>query len=345
MVGGELGEFIGQYLMARKCVMGRAEDRAFEFTCEATKKWATAYANDEDEEKKFMVGPFVLVSTSARQLALRLDADGTADKYLKKLVEVMRQIFQKLHKERAKKAVCVWTCCELLRMYFKLGQVNQCPFLIAALTQPYRETFTVLDLPRPISVTLSFYWGKHCVFDHKFKEAEEKLSYAFQHLGDGELNRRLVLEYLVPCKILLGSLPSPEMLKRYRLRRFEGIVKAIRRGDVRMFTAELEEHAEAFIQVGTYLLVEKAKLLVYRTLCKRVHGILKEQSGGKHQLNLAPFEHAFNWQEDMDSDEAACVLANLIFQGAVKAYISNEHRKIVFSKDKPFPPIATMKYT
>ena len=36
----------------------------------------------------------------------------------------MRQIFQKLHKEKAKKAVCVWTCCELLRMYFKLGQVR-----------------------------------------------------------------------------------------------------------------------------------------------------------------------------------------------------------------------------
>ena len=31
-------------------------------------------------------------------------------------------------------------------------------------------------------------------------------------------------------------------------------------------------------------------------------------------------------------------------QGAMKAYISNEHRKIVFSKDKPFPPIAAMKY-
>ena len=50
-----------------------------------------------------------------------------------------------------------------------------------------------------------------------------------------------------------------------------------------------------------------------------MHGILKEQSGGKHQLNLGPFEHAFAWQEDMDADEAACVLANLIFQGAVPA--------------------------
>ena len=39
-------------------------------------------------------------------------------------------------------------------------------------------------------------------------------------------------------------------------------MRAIRRGDVRLFTAELEEHAEAFIQTGTYLLVEKAKLLV-----------------------------------------------------------------------------------
>jgi len=157
-------------------------------------------------------------------------------------------------------------------------------------------------------------------------------------------NRRLVLEYLIPCNILLGNLPSPAMLEQYRLYRFRDIVRAIRVGDVRLFTSELEKHAEAFIQVGTYLLVEKSKLLVYRTLCRRVHGILKEQTGGKHQLDLAAFEKVFAWHEDMDADEVACVLSNLIFQGAMKAYISNEHRKIVFSKDKPFPPIAAMKY-
>lgn len=134
------------------------------------------------------------------------------------------------------------------------------------------------------------------------------------------------------------------MLEQYRLYRFRDIVRAIRVGDVRLFTSELEKHAEAFIQVGTYLLVEKSKLLVYRTLCRRVHGILKEQTGGKHQLDLAAFEKVFAWHEDMDADEVACVLSNLIFQGAMKAYISNEHRKIVFSKDKPFPPIAAMKY-
>merc|ERR1719201_991258 len=182
-VGGDFGEFLGQFLMARKCMLARDDARAFEFTLEATKKWASIYEAEDEAEKKWMVGPYVLISTSARQLAMQIDADAGSDKNLKKLVEVMRQIFQKLHKEKAKKAVCVWTCCELLRMYFKLGQVNQCPFLIAALTQPYREGFTLTDLPRPIAVTMSFYWGKHCVFDHKFKDAEEKLSYAFKQVG------------------------------------------------------------------------------------------------------------------------------------------------------------------
>ena len=36
---------------------------------------------------------------------------------------------------------------------------------------------------------------------------------------------------------------------RYRLYRFRDIVRAIRVGDVRLFTSELEKHAEAFIQV------------------------------------------------------------------------------------------------
>jgi hypothetical protein len=339
---GPFSGFLGDFLMALKSSAQHDEARAFEFMSEALKKWSGLYEKDEDDVKKWMVAPFVRVSTSARDIAVKLD--GNSDKYQKKLVEVMRQIFQKLHKEKAKKPVCVWTCCELLRMYFKLGQVNQCPFIISALTQPYREGFTLTDLPRPIAVAMNFYWGKHLVFDHKFKDAEEKLTWAFNELGDSVNNRRLVLEYLIPCNILLGNLPSPAMLEQYRLYRFRDIVRAIRVGDVRLFTSELEKHAEAFIQVGTYLLVEKSKLLVYRTLCRRVHGILKEQTGGKHQLDLAAFEKVFAWQEDMDADEVACVLSNLIFQGAMKAYISNEHRKIVFSKDKPFPPIAAMKY-
>merc|ERR1712083_324481 len=118
------------------------------------------------------------------------------------------------------------------------------------------------------------------------------------------------------------------------------IVRALREGNLRLFTQRMEEHAADFIKMGTYLLMTKLKFTVLRNLTKGVHGEigrrLKENAG--HKLDLAPFEHVFAWQDGCDVDETACVLSNLIYQGAVKGYLSHEHRKLVFAKENPFPP-------
>merc|ERR1712032_155492 len=103
---------------------------------------------------------------------------------------------------------------------------------------------------------------------------------------------------------------------------------------------------EALIQSGSYLVVEKLKLLAYRNLCVRVHGICaaecdaKGRSEHRHKQDLLPYERAFEWQDGCDADETVCILANLIYIGAVRGYLSDEHRKIVFSKESPFPSAA-----
>jgi hypothetical protein len=40
---------------------------------------------------------------------------------------------------------------------------------------------------------------------------------------------------------------------------------------------------------------------------------------------------------EMEVDEIECVLANLIYNGYIKGYISHQHGKLVVSKDKAFP--------
>ena len=42
---------------------------------------------------------------------------------------------------------------------------------------------------------------------------------------------------------------------------------------------------------------------------------------------------------EMDIDEIECMLANLIYKGYVKGYLSHQHSKLVLSKGKPFPPL------
>ena len=53
---------------------------------------------------------------------------------------------------------------------------------------------------------------------------------------------------------------------------------------------------------------------------------------------------AMRWlSEDVELDEIECILANLIFQGKIKGYISHGKRHLILSKISPFPTAAVIK--
>lgn len=60
-----------------------------------------------------------------------------------------------------------------------------------------------------------------------------------------------------------------------------------------------------------------------------------------HQLDLQHFLIAlqFAGENDITMDETHCIVANLIFEGRIKGYISQQHNKLVVSKQNPFPPL------
>jgi len=343
-VGDVHGEVLSLYLL---CIRAKALDQSLqelELACTCLKTWVQRYI-ESDGAALWMTPTMTYLSIMTRRVASQLDtakrSENNSDAYLKKLVEIHRELFQKLNKERSKRAGYIWVCCELLRAYFKLGQISQCSFLLNAVTQSLAKDATnPKDLPKAISVTFYFFWGKHCVFNHDLREADEKLSWAFNHCPPkNKGNRRRILLYLIPCKMRLGVLPTQELLKSHGLDMFVDIVKAIREGNAKLFTEKMEEYTSDFIKMGTYILMMKLKFMVMRNLCKGVHHEIRRKQGDKAvKLDLQPFEHIFHWQDDCDADETACVLSNLIHQGAVKGYLSHEHRKLVFAKDLPFPP-------
>ena len=60
-------------------------------------------------------------------------------------------------------------------------------------------------------------------------------------------------------------------------------------------------------------------------------------------LSLVDVARAFKWLGlPMDYDEIECVLANLIFRGYVRGYISHTKRMLVLSKSNPFPTSAVI---
>lgn len=63
-----------------------------------------------------------------------------------------------------------------------------------------------------------------------------------------------------------------------------------------------------------------------------------------HQLDLQHFLIAlqFAGENDITMDETHCIVANLIFEGRIKGYISQQHNKLVVSKQNPFPALNTI---
>jgi len=316
--------------------------------CSALRQWCDRYSGDEGQ-CRWMLVPLLWFASQPRRLALELDRADSANKYQAKVVEVLREQFQKLHRDRTKREGSLAICCELLRLYFHIGQAAQCSFLLAAVSQTQGgQKLDMKVLPKSISVTLCYFWGKHCVLDGNVAEAEDKLGFALSCCPPkASRNRQKILTYLVPCRLRKGRFPSRALLKRHGLQHYNGIVRSVVTGNVRLFESEFEEYGARFIQAGTYLIVEKLKLLVFQTLCRQVYAVQASEieSRGKaehrHKQDLMPYETAFKWQDDCDEDETMCVMANLIYIGAVRGYMSDEHHKIVFSKESAFPPSAS----
>lgn len=58
------------------------------------------------------------------------------------------------------------------------------------------------------------------------EDANDKLSFAFVHcLRSAQPNKARIAYFLVPVKMLLGTLPSPALLERYDLTLYQPIVQ------------------------------------------------------------------------------------------------------------------------
>lgn len=222
---------------------------------------------------------------------------------------------------------------QLFKIYFKLNKLHLTKPLIRAVdSSPLRDRFSKSQL-----VTYRYYVGRKHMFDNSFKEAEEYLQYAFEKC-DHEVseNKRSILRYLIPVKMLLGQMPKESLLRKYQLTQFLGVMAAVKEGHLANLNLALEEHEQVFIKWGIFLILEKLKMITYRNLFKRVTLVLKN-----HQINIQSFTTALKLMEveDIDDDETACILANLINDGRIKGYISHQHQKLVVSKQNAFPPL------
>lgn len=225
---------------------------------------------------------------------------------------------------------------QLFKIYFKINKLHLCKPLIRAIDSSNLKN----DFSRAQIVTYKYYTGRKAMFDSDFKPAEEFLSYSFDHCHrSSQKNKRMILIYLLPVKMLLGHMPTLQLLRKYDLMQFSDVTRGVREGNLLLLNEALSKHETFFIRCGIFLILEKLKTITYRNLFKKVYLLLQT-----HQLPLEAFLVALRMMkvDDVDLDEVQCILANLIYQGHIKGYISHQHQKLVVSKQNPFPPLSSL---
>ncbi|NWW39933.1 PCID2 protein, partial [Panurus biarmicus] len=238
--------------------------------------------------------------------------------------------------EDSKKWGMLFLVNQLFKIYFKINKLHLCKPLIRAIdSSNLKEEYSMAQ-----RVTYKYYVGRKAMFDSDFKQAEEYLSFAFEHCHrSSQKNKRMILIYLLPVKMLLGHMPTVQLLKKYDLMQFAEVTKSVSEGNLLLLNDALTKHETFFIRCGIFLILEKLKIITYRNLFKKVYLLLKT-----HQLSLDAFLIALKFMQvdDVDIDEVQCILANLIYLGHIKGYISHQHQKLVVSKQNPFPPLSTV---
>ncbi|KAJ9576957.1 hypothetical protein L9F63_006483 [Diploptera punctata] len=225
---------------------------------------------------------------------------------------------------------------QLFKVYFRINKLHLCKPLIRAIeSSPYKDSFSLSQ-----RVTYKYYVGRKAMFDSDYKAADSCLTFAFLKCNKQcWKNKRSILIYLIPVKMLLGHMPRKAVLEKYDLTQFLDVVEAVKQGNVLQLNKVIQQHEAFFIKCGIYLLLERMKIITYRNLFKKVYLLMKT-----HQVPLEALLISLKCMEvvDMDLDEIESIVANLIFEGKIKGYISHQHKKLVVSKQNAFPPLSTL---
>ncbi|CAG9803681.1 unnamed protein product [Chironomus riparius] len=226
---------------------------------------------------------------------------------------------------------------QMFKVYFRINKLHLCKPLIRAIDSlSFKDQFPISQ-----QITYKYFVGRKAMYDSDYKTSDEYLSFAFNHCPTKYWkNKRLILIYLVPVKMLLGHMPLKETMEKFKVPQFYELATALKQGNVRNFDEVMQKYEAFFIDTGIYIIVEKLKIIAYRNLFKKVYLILQT-----HQIDLQNFLNALQFvgEEDITMDETHCIVANLIAEGKLKGYISYQHNKLVVSKQtSPFPNLSAI---
>jgi hypothetical protein len=134
-------------------------------------------------------------------------------------------------------------------------------------------------------------------------------------------------------------MPGKILGTKYGFPEYVQIGDAIKDGNVAKLDEWLNQYRSGFVKIGVYLVLEQTRSIALRNLFRKIYVITNSP-----RINLRTVESILQWLgQKISLDEIECYLANLIYQGKVKGYISHEKRFLVVSRSEPFPTSVVIK--
>ncbi|KAJ7461973.1 hypothetical protein FB451DRAFT_1267390 [Mycena latifolia] len=226
-----------------------------------------------------------------------------------------------------------------MKSYFKVKRISLTKNIIKVLENT--SDIPALELyPRSHQVTYRYYLGMLSFLNEEYVKAEQELTLAFYHCHIGAHDNQMrILAYLIPLRILRGHLPSDELMRRFPILAdvFAPFVTAIHTGDIAAFDRALAHREARLIELNLLLTLEKARELCLRGLFRRVW----VASAKGTRIPLSMFHCALRISGiDVEIEEAECLVANMVYKGFMRGYISHEKQMVVLASTNAFPRLA-----
>ncbi|CAI6339637.1 unnamed protein product [Periconia digitata] len=243
------------------------------------------------------------------------------------------------------------------KTYFKLKTISLSKNVVKSIAAQS-------DLPQfhlyPAShrVTYMYYIGVISFLQEDYPKAEASLTEAWNTCyAYSTRNHELIMSYLIPCRLITEhAVPTKKLLDQFPQLRslFGDLINSIRKGDLSGFDKALAEGEPEFVKRRIFLTLERSRDIALRNLFRKVflaagfedlkEGQTEKDRIRKSRIPLSHFAAALRMStagadsgQVIDDEEVECLLANMIYKGHMKGYVSHEHAMVVLNKKGAFP--------
>ncbi|KAI5123395.1 hypothetical protein M0805_006103 [Coniferiporia weirii] len=231
----------------------------------------------------------------------------------------------------------------VIKCYFRVKRIALSRNILRAL-EANKDIPPLSSYPRAHQVTFRYYIGVIAFLNEDFEKAEQELTHSFYNCyNDGaQTNQQRILAYLIPLRILRGHLPSDELLERFPslAEVYSPFVVAIRKADIKAYDIALFKWEKRLFELNAWLVFERARELVMRGLFRKVWVLLDKST----RIPIHMFHCAVRMVGmRVEVEEVECFVANMIYKGLIRGYISHERQMVVLASNGAFPRLAERK--